>query len=346
LLGLGIESTCDETSLAIVEDGRRIVFCETDSQIQEHKVYRGVVPEIASRAHLTKLNFLLERMTDQGFFRWQDIDYVAVSNRPGLIGSILMGAQMARCISLVHGIPIVPVNHLEAHVATVRLEEQDPEIENSWISFPYLAVLLSGGNSAIYIHKDWGEMEILGDTLDDALGEAFDKAASILGLPYPGGPHIENLAQSYLDRNASKYSIGSLQGLILPRLLKDSRKIQFSFSGLKTALLYALQENPNLPFDRLAYEFQEVSFDLVLRNIVKSVHLTQLRTIVAGGGVLANSMLRNKLDNLAKKERLKIVYPRSRFLCTDNAAMVACLGYYLFQKGSTEGLDFPVSPRI
>jgi N6-L-threonylcarbamoyladenine synthase len=343
MLGLGIESTCDESSIALVEDGTKLIYCNTYSQIKQHEVYRGVVPEIASRAHLEKLNHLLDETLTKTGVQLSQLDYVSVANQPGLMGSIMMGAQLARCISLVHSIPLVPVHHLEAHLSVVRLEE-----ENSDLIFPILGVLLSGGNSAIFLQKDWGDVSKIADTLDDALGEAFDKAAAILNLGYPGGPCIEKEAENFILHNPRH----SRKDFILPRLLKSdsAEKIQFSFSGLKTALLYAMREreqevDKSLLIGQLSYEFQKVSFELVTRNILKSVQATGISSVVMGGGVLANSALRIELDKLSQDHKVRIVYPKSKFLCTDNAAMIACLGYYKFRKGQIFELDFPISPR-
>jgi N6-L-threonylcarbamoyladenine synthase len=342
MLGLGIESTCDESSIALVEDGTNLIHCNTYSQIKQHEIYRGVVPEIASRAHLEKLNQLLDETLAKSGVNLPELDYIAVANRPGLMGSIMMGAQLARCISMVHSIPLVPVHHLEAHLSVVRLEEGNSDLE-----FPILGVLLSGGNSAIFIQKGWGDVTILADTLDDALGEAFDKAAAIMNLGYPGGPCIEKEAEDFITRNSRH----SPKEFFLPRLLKSdsAEKIQFSFSGLKTALLYAMRDRKNIEksklIGQLSYEFQKVSFELVTRNILKSVQATGIRTVVMGGGVLANSALRIELDKLSQDHNVRIVYPKSKFLCTDNAAMIACLGYYKFLQGEKFELDFPISPR-
>lgn len=336
MIGLGIETTCDETSIALVEDGKRLIHCEIYSQIETHAAYRGVVPEIASRAHLEKINLLLDKTMKESGVEFSEIAYIAVANRPGLMGSLLMGGMLARCISLVHSIPIVPVDHLESHLTVIRLEEQAKDLE-----LPVLGLLLSGGNSSIYLHRDWGVMERVADTLDDALGEAFDKAASILGLGYPGGPYLEKEANQYFQDSSLR------NDYILPRLLKtDSQtKIQFSFSGLKTALLYARRDHPEISIERLSFEFQERSFELVIRNLRKAVDQTGIKTIVAGGGVLANQTLRGHLDSLLESDGIQVYYPSSKILCTDNGAMVATLGYYLFQKGITDSIDFKMSPK-
>lgn len=195
--GLGIESSCDETSIAIVKDGKELVSLKLYSQIETHSPYRGVVPEIASRAHLEKINSLLSLCMEESNLSFQDLSYIAVTGYPGLVGSLMIGAQLARCISLVHSIPIVLVNHLEAHLTVIGLEGELP-------AFPWLGVLLSGGNSSIYIYKGFGDLELLADTQDDSLGEAFDKVSAILNLPYPGGPTIEKKRSSTKGQRVKK----------------------------------------------------------------------------------------------------------------------------------------------
>ncbi|MDF3819454.1 tRNA (adenosine(37)-N6)-threonylcarbamoyltransferase complex transferase subunit TsaD [Leptospira sp. 96542] len=331
--GIGIESSCDETSVAIVRDGQELISLQIYSQIETHKKYRGVVPEIASRAHLETINSVYERAMEEAKISPAELSYIAVTAFPGLMGSLMIGAQLARCLSLVHNLPIVAVNHLEAHFAVVGLEGSLP-------SFPCLGVLLSGGNSSIYEYKTFGTMELLADTRDDSLGEAFDKVSSLLGLPYPGGPYIEREANLYQPKQGEKNPF--------PKLLKEDKagEIRFSYSGLKTAVLYHLKSiegNVNIP--RLCYYFQKTAFELVIRNLKKAVSLTGLQTIVCAGGVLANETLRNLLETEAKSHGWKLFYPRKKIYCTDNGAMVASLGYHLWKKNKTVGLNFKISPK-
>ncbi len=334
MLGLGIESSCDETSIGIVEDGNKLLSLKIFSQIETHAEFRGVVPEIASRAHLEKINILLEEALKEASLSLSDLSYVAVTTRPGLLGSLMIGAQLARCISFACKIPIVTVDHLEAHLNTVHLENKIPK-------FPYIGVLLSGGNSSIFIVEDFGKMKLLGDTSDDALGEAFDKVSSLLNLSYPGGPAIEKRASQYNQNSADKSPF--------PELLKDlpSDKIQFSYSGIKTSVLYYVkkQELNDEKINEICYHFQNTAFQLVEKNILKAIKLTGIKTIVASGGVVANETLRKRLLFIAAKKKIELYFPEKKILCTDNGAMVASLGYYLFQSGVRDSIDFRVSPN-
>ncbi len=328
VLGLGIESSCDETSVAVVRNGRESLANVIYSQIKEHAPFRGVVPEIASRAHLEKINYVYQGAMEKAGVAPEDLDYVAVTNRPGLTGSLMIGAGFARCLSLVHGVPVIPADHLEAHFYAVRL--QDTQME-----YPFLGLLLSGGNSAIYRVDGPLKMSVIADTRDDALGEAFDKASSILNLEYPGGPVIERMASTCESRRES----------LFPPLLKNTSgsEIAFSFSGIKTAVLRAAQagEEPT----RICRDFQASVFELVERMLKRAVRRTGIRRIIASGGVLANGTLRGRLDKIADNDGLTLDYPRERFLCTDNAGMVAALGHELFRAGAAAALDFPVSSK-
>ncbi|MCB1139557.1 MAG: tRNA (adenosine(37)-N6)-threonylcarbamoyltransferase complex transferase subunit TsaD [Leptospiraceae bacterium] len=332
MLGLGIETSCDETSVAVIENGRRILSNEIYSQIQEHAPFHGVVPEIASRSHLLKINPVYEAAMKQAGIQAEDLDYCAVTSRPGLTGSLMIGSQLARCLNMVHGLDLVTVDHIEAHMYAVFLEGKEPK-------YPFLGLLLSGGNSAIFRVQGPGQMELLGTTMDDALGEAFDKAASVLDLPYPGGPYVEKEGRMYAQKHASAPE----EPALFPRILRDypSDQIAFSFSGIKTAVLQAARkgEDPG----RICYHFQKTSFELVTRMLDRAVARTGLQTVVASGGVLASSTLRETLQNC--DGRYTILYPEDRKLCTDNAAMIGALGYRLWQLGVRDSLDFAVSSR-
>lgn len=333
MLGLGIETSCDETSIGIVEDGKKLIHLQLYSQIELHEKFRGVVPELASRAHLEKINFLLEQALKETNLSINNFSYVAVSARPGLLGSLMVGAQLARCISLTHGIPIVPVDHLEAHLSVVNLEGNSP-------AFPFLGLLLSGGNSAIFEVNSYGSMKAIANTKDDALGEAFDKVASLLNLEYPGGPAIEKRALSYSPKPGEKS--------LFPEILKDlpTGSLMFSYSGIKTSVYYSIK-GKNLSeedIQRISFHFQNTAFKLVEKNLVRAVKMTGINTVVAAGGVMANETLRKRLKEISHKYKFTLYFPEKRILCTDNGVMVACLGYYLFKQGKIEPLDFKISP--
>ncbi|MDV6235630.1 tRNA (adenosine(37)-N6)-threonylcarbamoyltransferase complex transferase subunit TsaD [Leptospira ellisii] len=331
MIGMGIETSCDETSIGIVRDGKEPLSLRIFSQIDLHKPYGGIVPEIASRAHLEKINLLLEEAMDEAKVRFEDLEYVAVTSSPGLTGSLMVGAQLARCIHMVYGTPILPVCHLQSHFAVLHLEGVPAR-------FPALGLLLSGGNSAIYILREFGRMELLGDTMDDALGEAFDKVAGLLGLPYPGGPYIEAKAQEYLPSSDEKP--------ILPPLLRNlpQDQVSFSFSGLKTAVMVLMEKQKERSAEQICWNFQNSAFDLVERNLKRAVAITGIRRIYSAGGVLANSTLQKRLQSWAERNSVELFSPKKKIYCTDNGAMVATLGYYLFRKGYKRDIDFTVSP--
>jgi N6-L-threonylcarbamoyladenine synthase len=327
VLGLGIETSCDETSISVVDDGRHIRSCVVYSQIKEHAKYRGVVPEIASRSHLEKINFVYDQAMKEAGITPDALSYCAVTTRPGLVGSLMIGGMFAKCLYLVHRIPCVTVDHLEAHFyATV------PDRAND-LQFPFLGLLLSGGNSALFVVEGPGKMDLIADTTDDACGEAFDKTAAILGLDYPGGPAVERAAEIWHEDTAS----------IFAPLLRDEANLSFSFSGIKTAVMRAKQNGHQA--ERICRDFQKTVFELVERMLLRAAKKTGLRRIVASGGVLANGLLRERLAALADREGLDLRFPLTKLLCTDNAAMVASLGYFLFVSGKKDVVGFGVSDR-
>lgn len=333
-IGIGIETSCDETSIAIVRDGSDLLSLKIYSQIKLHSIYQGIVPEIASRSHLEKINFLFQNCLEESGVTIEEFDYIAVTAFPGLIGSLIVGAQLARCLSLVLQKPIITVDHLEAHLNVV-------ELEGKKLKFPYLGVLLSGGNTAIFQVDGYGNMKTIGDTIDDALGEAFDKVAALLDLPYPGGPSIEALSK--------KYEPNEQETPIFPTLLKGlpQNKIRFSYSGLKTSVMYfinKLKDNERNN-EKICFHFQNSAFDLVEKNIQKAIHLTGIKEVVCAGGVLANETLRKRLKEFSTKSKINLYFPNSKILCTDNGAMIASLGYHLYKMGKSNKLDFIVSPR-
>lgn len=322
---LGIETSCDETAAAVVEDGQRIVSNVVASQMGIHARYGGVVPEVASRQHLISIIPVISEAL-RGI-KWDDIDGIAVTFGPGLVGSLLIGVSVAKAIALAKNLPIVGINHLEAHVYANWLCW--PQVgERIEVEFPCLCLIVSGGHSDLVLMKGHGQFQRLGGTRDDAAGEAFDKAARILGLGYPGGPAIEQ---------ASRHGSPCLP---LPRAwLKDS--YDFSFSGLKTALWHLVRKGDISVVDAAA-SFQEAVVDVLAGKTIEAARQFKVNQILLSGGVAANQALRQRF---VAKSPVPVVVPPPH-LCTDNAAMVAACGYYHFQAGRKNGYDLDVVPSL
>jgi N6-L-threonylcarbamoyladenine synthase len=348
---LGIESSCDETAAAVVEDGYRLLSNVVHSQIDIHSQYGGVVPEVAARSHIEVINPVIERALSDAELSWNDIDAIAVTHAPGLIGSLLVGTLSARTLALIHDKPLYPIHHVEAHVYANFITEQSPHLSltlpSSRPSFPLLALIVSGGHSQLVLFKDHGDYELLGETQDDAVGEAFDKVAKIIGLPYPGGPSIAAVAHN-----------GNPHAYDLP-YAKLSSPFDFSFSGLKTAVLRAVQRevgvdhtfaSKDLPARlndaqraNFAASFQHTAVQTLVRATVKATQQHSPVSVVIAGGVAANQELRRQL---AEALPLPIEYAPMQ-LCTDNAAMIAALAYYRAQKlPATSPYDVTVIPSI
>lgn len=336
---LGIESSCDETAVAIIGDDKTIHANIIHSQ-HAHAMYGGVVPEVAARAHASHMDHLIEAALGDAKMTLADIDAIAVTAGPGLIGGVMVGAVTAKAIAAVRKIPIVAVNHLEGHALTARLTDDVP--------FPYLLLLVSGGHSQLLIVNGVGDYERLGSTIDDALGEAFDKTAKLLGLGYPGGPAVEKMAAACTDAKRA------LEKFPLPRPLVGQDHCDFSFSGLKTAVkrvidAYTDGNIPKQDAEDLCFSFQE-SIAAVLKDRVKrgmTRYLAQHPSspaIVVAGGVAANMRLRQTLEELAAKNGLRFIAPPLK-LCTDNAAMIAWAGIEKLKLGHSDPIDFPVYPR-
>jgi N6-L-threonylcarbamoyladenine synthase len=322
---LGIETSCDETAAAIVEDGSRIISNVVASQIDIHARYGGVVPEVAARQHLlTIIPVISQAMTEVS---WQDINGIAVTFGPGLAGSLLVGVNVAKAIALAKKIPLIGVNHLEAHIYANWLDSS-PHGEKGGVKFPCLCLVVSGGHSDLVLMKGHGQFEKLGRTRDDAAGEAFDKAARILGLGYPGGPAIEQASRS------------GTPCLPLPRAwLKGSH--DFSFSGLKTALWHLVNKGEISVADAAA-SFQLAVVDVLVVKTIEAAKQLKVEQILLSGGVAANKMLTRQF--LAKSPVPVLIPPPH--LCTDNAAMVAACGYYHLQAGKISGYDLDVVPSL
>ena len=333
---LGIETSCDETAAAVVSETREILSNRVFSQLDDHRPYGGVVPEIAARAHLQHLDGLVARAMEEAQLGFDDLDAVAATAGPGLIGGVMVGTMTAKAIAFARQKPFIAVNHLEGHALTVRLTHGT--------AFPYLLVLMSGGHCQILTVEGVGHYKRLGTTIDDAVGEAFDKTAKMLGLPYPGGPALEVLATG-----------GDAGRFDLPRPLKGREGCDFSFSGLKTAVRSYLESYPKKKglTDQvradLAASFQLAVADVLMdrcRNGVFQFMKThpQGKSVVIAGGVAANKFIRSKLEKLAQQARLDLIAPPLH-LCTDNAAMIAWAGLERHRLGESDALDFKPRPR-
>ncbi|MFC1987239.1 tRNA (adenosine(37)-N6)-threonylcarbamoyltransferase complex transferase subunit TsaD [Chloroflexota bacterium] len=323
---LGIETSCDETAAAVVEGGVRILSNHVASQVEIHARYGGVVPEVASRQHILAIIPIIEKTMLEAKMTWGDLDGIAVTAGPGLAGSLLVGVNTAKAIALAHALPITGVNHLEGHIYANWLG--DHSIDSTTI-FPLVSLIVSGGHSDLVLMKGHGDYVLLGRTRDDASGEAFDKAARILDLGYPGGPAIER---------AAREGTASIQ---LPRAwLKGTS--DFSFSGIKSALLRLVQENKISSKADAAASFQEAVVDVLVTKTVAVAKEHGVKQILLAGGVASNEPLRQWL---VRNSPIPVLIPPPK-LCTDNAAMIAACGYYRFQAGKIDGLDLDVLPNL
>lgn len=317
---LGIETSCDETAASVVRDGREILSDIIASQVDLHAKFGGVVPEIASRKHLELLNPVIKEALDTAHVCFSDLNAVAVTNRPGLLGALLIGVSAAKAVSAAMEIPLMGVHHLEGHIYANFLV--NPELE-----FPFVCLVVSGGHSDLVLVKGHGDYKMLGRTRDDAAGEAFDKSARVLGLGYPGGPVIDRLAKE-----------GNPEAIHFPRA-KLEGTLDFSFSGLKTAVIRFFREHgSDFRIEDIAASFQAAVVDMLVENTMKAAELTGVRHIALAGGVAANSGLQRRMREEAAKRGIGLTYPPPR-LCTDNAAMIACAGYYYLLRGEIDGLD-------
>lgn len=318
---LGIETSCDETAASVVTADRKILSSVIRSQFEVHQPYGGVVPELASRAHITHLDGMIRTALDEAGTGLKEIDAIAVTAGPGLIGGVIVGVMEAKAIASALGKPFIAVNHLEAHALTARLSDDIP--------FPYLLLLVSGGHTQLLLVNGVGNYSLLGETLDDAVGESFDKLAKSLGLGIPGGPKIEALAKK-----------GNPDAFELPRPLIGKPGCDFSLSGLKTAVKRIVDAN-NFSDEDICATFQKVIADIVEDRVSNAIKMlpAPCRHVVVAGGVAANLTIREKLDEVAAKNNMQLVAPPLK-LCTDNAAMVAWAGIEKLQLGMTDDLNF------
>jgi N6-L-threonylcarbamoyladenine synthase len=324
---LAIETSCDETAIAILEDKDRIIANVLASQIEFHKKYGGVVPEIASRKHLEILPYLLDEALEQSQLDLKMIDAIAVTSGPGLVGALLVGIAFAKSLAYSLKKPLIGVNHLLGHISAVFLSYPQ-------LTPPIIFLLASGGHTQIIYMNEKMEMEILGKTRDDAAGEAFDKVARILELGYPGGPKIDRLSKK---GNPNMYEF--------PRALMNENNYDFSFSGLKTSVKYFLQDNQNARKEDIAASFQEAVVDVLLHKTIKAAKKYRIEKIAIVGGVAANSRLREKAIEISKTEGFEIYIPDFKY-CTDNAAMIARAAWIKYEKGEFDDLSLNAVPYL
>ena len=321
---LGIESSCDETSVAIVKNGREVLSNVINTQISIHELYGGVVPEIASRNHVENISPVMKEALKEANIKIDDVDGIACTYGPGLVGALLVGVSYAKALSYAANKPLIGVNHIQVHITANYITYKD-------LKPPFLTLLISGGNTQLVLVKDYTEFEILGKTRDDAVGEAFDKIARVIGLGYPGGPKMDKLAQD------------GTPNIDLPKVHIEG--LDFSFSGLKTAIINLHHKTPDINKADLAASFEKDVAEILLDNTKKAVKETNINKIALAGGVSANSYIRKAFKELEEKEDIKVYYPELK-LCTDNAAMIASAGYYNFLKGNFSDLKLNAVPNL
>lgn len=323
-LVLGIESSCDETSVAVVKNGREVLSNVIDTQIKIHEQFGGVVPEIASRNHIEAISRVTKLALEQANVKLEDIDVIAPTYGPGLVGALLVGVSYGRGLAYALNKPLVGVNHLEGHISANYITHPDLEP-------PFLCILTSGGNTQIVYVKDYCDMEVLGRTRDDAIGEAFDKVARVIGLTYPGGPKIDKLAEQ------GKATIN------FPKTHFEN--LDFSFSGIKTAVINLHHKNPEVNKSDLCMSFEKAVTEVLTENIEKAIKQTGIKKVVLAGGVSANTHIREEFEKLGQKLNVQIYKPDLK-LCTDNAAMIGSAGYYRYLHGDISDNTLNAVPNL
>ena len=328
---LAIESSCDETAAAVVKNGREVLSNIIYSQIALHTEYGGVVPEIASRKHIEKINQVIEQALSEAHMELKEMDAIAVTYGPGLVGALLVGVSAAKAISFASGIPLVGVHHIEGHISANYIENKDLEP-------PFICLVVSGGHSHLVVVKDYGEYEILGRTRDDAAGEAFDKVARAIGLGYPGGPKIDKISRE-----------GNPDAIHFPRAKVAEAEYDFSFSGLKSAVLNYLNscqmKGEEINRADVAASFQKAVIDVLVEHSMDAVKRYGYNKFAIAGGVASNSSLRAAFEAACEKRNIQFFHP-SPIFCTDNAAMIGTAGYYEFIKGVRSGYDLNAVPNL
>ena len=323
---LAIESSCDETAAAVVKNDNGVISIESNviaSQADIHAQYGGVIPEIAARNHSTNIIPVIKQALTEANVSHENINTLAVTQGPGLMAALHVGVETAKALAYAWEKPIIPINHMEGHIYSSLASEKK-------IDFPILALLVSGGHTQLVLMRKHGEYDIIGETMDDAVGEAFDKVAKMLNLPYPGGPSIETTAQS-----------GNAEAIDFPRPMLDSTDFNFSFSGLKTAVLYYIKDNPSYNKNDVAASFQAAAIDVLIKKTKKAIKKHSPHIVIVGGGVAANSLLRKNLHNLAKEQKIELRVPREK-TSADNAAMIGIAA--MFKKPTKK--SFIANPNL
>lgn len=328
---LAIESSCDETAAAVVQDGRKVLSNIISSQIEIHKLYGGVVPEIASRKHIEKVIQVVDEALKEASLTMDEIDAVAVTYGPGLVGALLVGVSAAKSIAFAHNKPLIGVHHIEGHISANYIENEELEP-------PFLCLVVSGGHTNLVIVKDYGEYEVLGKTRDDAAGEAFDKVARAIGLGYPGGPKIQKISEE-----------GNKDAIAFPRAKVADNPFDFSFSGLKSSVLNYINscemKGEEINKADIAASFQEAVVDVLVSHTIEGAKQLGFKKIAMAGGVASNTVLREEMKEACERRGFKFYHP-SPILCTDNAAMIGAAAYYDYKKGLISGLTLNAVPSL
>ena len=320
---LGIESSCDETAVSVVKNGRKVLSNVVNTQIPIHTLYGGVVPEIASRNHINNISLVTKMAIQNANIHFEDIDIVACTYGPGLVGALLVGLSYGKALSFALNKPLVGVNHIEGHIAANYITYQE-------LKPPFLCIMMSGGNTQIVYVKDYTDFEVLGRTKDDAIGEAFDKVARVIGLGYPGGPKIDKLAEK------------GVSNIELPKTHVEG--LDFSFSGIKTAVINLQHKEPDINKENLCASFQKAITEMLMEKVKAAIEKTNMKKIVLAGGVSANSYIRKEFEEL-QNQGIDVYMPDMK-LCTDNAAMIASAGYYDYMAGKVDDLALNAVPNL